>query len=300
MGSLEGLHLLLTYRCVYSCDHCFVWGSPESRGTMSPADVDELLTEAARTGAGRICFEGGEPFVAYPVMLHGLRRARDLGLERGIVTNAFWASSLETAQAWLEPVAEVGVSDLSLSSDEFHGDSAQATDVQLARGAAESLGLPVYTMSCALAAPGREEGDVRFRGRAAVRLAPNAGRRRPWRELDRCPHEDLERPGRVHVDACGCIHLCQGLSAGNWRQRPLADIMADYRPEDHPIVRPLLAGGPAALAREFGLHDLTTAGACYADACHLCYEARLRLRPRFPEHLGPGQVYGEGDAATSC
>ena len=28
---LSGLHFLLTYRCVYECDHCFVWGSPASR-----------------------------------------------------------------------------------------------------------------------------------------------------------------------------------------------------------------------------------------------------------------------------
>jgi hypothetical protein len=32
--------------------------------------------------------------------------------------------------------------------------------------------------------------------------------------------------------------------------------------------------------------------ASYADACHLCYEARRSLRERFPEVLLPDQMYG--------
>jgi hypothetical protein len=30
----------------------------------------------------------------------------------------------------------------------------------------------------------------------------------------------------------------------------------------------------------------------YADACHLCYEARITLRERFPQVLKPDQMYG--------
>ena len=32
---LSGLHLLLTYKCNYECDHCFVWGGPSQKGTMA-------------------------------------------------------------------------------------------------------------------------------------------------------------------------------------------------------------------------------------------------------------------------
>jgi hypothetical protein len=32
----------------------------------------------------------------------------------------------------------------------------------------------------------------------------------------------------------------------------------------------------------------------YADACQLCYEARISLRPHFPECLQPDQMYGVG------
>jgi len=30
----------------------------------------------------------------------------------------------------------------------------------------------------------------------------------------------------------------------------------------------------------------------YADACHLCYQARTTLRERFPQVLNPDQMYG--------
>ncbi len=64
--------------------------------------------------------------------------------------------------------------------------------------------------------------------------------------------------------------------------------MAGYDPDAHPIVGPLLAGGPAEIVRRYGLaHE-----AGYADHCHLCYRMRCALRARFPEVLTPDQMYG--------
>ena len=65
--------------------------------------------------------------------------------------------------------------------------------------------------------------------------------------------------------------------------------MHDYRPNDHPVIGPLLHGGPAGLLRR---HELEPAPG-YADACHLCYDARCRLRARLPDVLTPDQMYGE-------
>jgi hypothetical protein len=50
-----------------------------------------------------------------------------------------------------------------------------------------------------------------------------------------------------------------------------------------------LAGGPAALISEYHLPH----AASYADACHLCYDARVMLRERFPKILAPDQMYGQ-------
>ena len=92
----------------------------------------------------------------------------------------------------------------------------------------------------------------------------------------------------MHVDPVGHLHVCQGISIGNLSDLSLRQICADYDPGAHPIVGPLLEGGPAALVRRYDLPH----GERYADACHLCYEARLALRERFPATLAPDQMYG--------
>ena len=47
---LTGLHLLLTYQCLYQCDHCFVWSGPDQPGTMTIPNVERTLTEGLGLG----------------------------------------------------------------------------------------------------------------------------------------------------------------------------------------------------------------------------------------------------------
>jgi hypothetical protein len=297
---LSGVHFLLSYQCTSECDHCFVWGSPEAKGTMTLAEIREVLHQAKDLGTVRmIYFEGGEPFLFYPIMLAGLREAAALGFKRGIVTNCYWGTSVEDAVQWLRPIAEVGIHDLSLSSDLFHGEAMMTEAARNGVEAAQQLGLPEGII--AVEAPGGcaagEQSDkgepitggaVRFRGRAVAKLTEGVPRR-PWTDFTECPDEDFADPGRVHVDAFGNVHLCQGLLMGNlWRQR-LTDMVASYDPKAHPIIGHLIAGGPAALVARYDLpHE-----PAYIDACHLCYIARDQLRDRFPDFLAPGVVYGE-------
>lgn len=51
---------------------------------------------------------------------------------------------------------------------------------------------------------------------------------------------------------------------------------------------PLTAGGPAELARTYGVE----AEGAFADECHYCYVVRKSLVARFPEFLAPPQEYG--------
>jgi MoaA/NifB/PqqE/SkfB family radical SAM enzyme len=291
---LTGLHILLTYQCIFECDHCFVWGSPRQKGVLGVAELDMLLDQAREAGVKWIYLEGGEPFLYYPVLVHGVQRAAQMEFSVGVVTNAYWATSISDAVHWLQPL--VGrLQDLEVSSDMFHCDKCLGEEPQNAIAAAKLLNIPTGILS--VAQPGsvapeivgqlEDESAVMFRGRAAEALAPaNVGR--PWESLTACPHEDLREPGRVHVDPLGYVHVCQGVVIGNAFERSLKAICDTYEPEEHPICGLLLDGGPASLVTEYGLDHK----AAYADACHLCYEARLALRPRFPDLLAPDQVYG--------
>ena len=294
---LTGLHILLTYQCTFECDHCFVWGSPWQKGTLSLSQLREVFHQAGALGTiDWIYFEGGEPFLYYPVLLQAVREAADLGFKVGIVTNGYWATTVEDAVEWLQPFTGL-VDDLSVSSDLYHYDEVTSTQARNAAQAAVSLQLPIGTISIAQPDAGEmacnvgqlpmDESRVMYRGRAVDKLASRAIRL-PWTAFVECPYEDLRGPGRIHLDPLGYLHICQGISIGNLFQGSLEEIIARYNPDEHRIAGPLLAGGPVELINRYGLPHMDG----YADACHLCYAARLALRDRFPEILAPDQMYG--------
>jgi hypothetical protein len=297
---LSGIHFLLTYKCDSECDHCFLYCGPNAEGAFTSGQIREILDEAKKLGTvGRVYFEGGEPFLFYPIMLEGIKAAAELGFETGVVTNAYWATSVEDAELWLSPLRELGVADLSLSDDAFHYGDTEDTPPKRALTAAEKLGIPVDSICIeepavvSAVADDLEKGlpvvggGAKFRGRAVEKLTEGLPRR-PWDELLECPYEDLENPGRVHADSYGNIHICQGLSMGKAWETPLSSLVASYDPGTHPICGPLVRGGPAELAREYGVEHEDG----YVDECHLCYLTRLALIDRFPEYLAPRQVYG--------
>ena len=296
--SLSQLHLLLTGECKYDCDHCFVWGGPEQGNTMDREIIGRILDQAENLGTIEwIYFEGGEPFLFYDLLLWGVRQAHQRGFRVGIVSNAYWAEDDRKAIDKLRPLAGL-VEDLSISDDDYHGSSEAPGSTTIARRAARELGIPVDFIS--ISGPdssdshttppqlSADDTTVCYRGRAAEKLAPLV-RHQPWDSFTACPWEDLRQPTRVHVDSIGNLHICQGLSMGNLFKNPLTQIMANYDPDNHPVIGPLLKGGPAALAKQFALdHEQD-----YADACHLCYQSRHKLREKLPDILTPGQMYGE-------
>ena len=296
---LTGIHILMTYRCNLECDHCFLYSSPRAQGVMTLPQIRRVLDESRKVNSVEwIYFEGGEPFLFYPSMLEGIRLARDLGFKVGIVTNAYGAISQEDAEVWLQPLADLGVAQLSISDDSFHHEG-EESPAKLGLAAARKLGIPTAPICIqkpfieAVPGQGQDKGNpvigggAMFRGRAVEKLTAGLPRR-PFHELVTCPYEDLQSPSRVHVDNYGNVHLCQGLSMGNMWQRPLSTLALEYEADSHPLCGPLTRGGPALLAKQHGL-DIEGA---YVDECHFCYLIRRALVDRFPEYLAPRQVYG--------
>ena len=297
---LNGIHFLLSYQCTYECDHCFVWSSPRAGGTIRLEMLSRVLDQAREIGTvEEIYFEGGEPFLFFPLLVEGIRQARERGFSTGVVTNCYWATAEADAALWLEPLRELEVADLSVSSDAFHSGDVEDPRPGFAVQAARRLGLDedVITIDPPTVCVSAEDkgqpivgGSVRFRGRATKELISGLPRR-AWTEFDECPDEDFLDPGRVHVDGHGNVHVCQGLLLGNLEETGLGELIDRYDPHSHPIIGPLVAGGPAELVRHYDLPHEDG----YVDACHLCYEARAALRERFPDVLGPLQVYGLDD-----
>jgi MoaA/NifB/PqqE/SkfB family radical SAM enzyme len=297
MIKLSGLHLLLTYQCIFECDHCFVWGSPKQSGTFTLEKIRNVLNQAKDVGTIQtIYFEGGEPFLYYPILRRSAQLANRLKFRIGIVTNGYWATSVKDAVEWLKPFKNM-VNDLSISSDLYHYSEKISQQAQNIRIAAEQLGISMGMISIAQPEirddaksdnqPATDEGTVRFRGRAVEKLAHKSPQHN-WSQFNSCPYENLAKPRRVHIDAYGNVHICQGISIGNLFCTPLKEICKTYDPSIHPIIAPLLEKGPAELVRRYGIPHAEV----YADACHICYESRCRLLKDFPEYLCPKEMYG--------
>lgn len=280
---ITSVHFLLTYTCNFECDHCFLYCGPQSKGTFTLARLRNALDQIEALGTVEsVYFEGGEPFLYYPLLSEGVRMARERGLGVGVVTNNYWAATEEDAALWLEPLARLTISDLSISDDRFHRGDSEPVTARAASGAAERLGIPVHVLSV-----DDLDGGLMIKGRAADTVSVEAPRR-PWIELTSCPHEELTAPKRVHLDPFGYVHICQGLAMGNINERPLAALAAEYNAAEHPVCAPLVVGGPALLTEKYGIEH----GEAYVDECHLCYLTRLALIDRFPGLLAPRQVYG--------
>ncbi|HWQ65518.1 MAG TPA: radical SAM protein [Methanospirillum sp.] len=291
--------------CTLCCEHCFVCSSPHAEGTFTISQINRVLDQAKDTGTvDTVYFEGGEPFLFYPLLIESIRQARRRDFSVGIVTNGFYATSEENARLFLEPFADLGIVDLSISDDVFHYEDRTDNPAQRAFHVAQEMGLPVSILSLDPGASGpgfpgsyREEktgivkgGGIMFRGRAAEKLSSYAVCR-GWQQFKRCPYEELTAPRRLHVDAYGNLQVCQGISIGNIWRYPLNNLIQTYDPTTHPICEPLIRGGPAELARVLGYKSPEMV----ADACHLCYLARKEMRQKNPDILTPQQVYGDGE-----
>jgi len=300
---LKGIHFLLTYRCTNECDHCFLYCSPRAVGTFTFKQVESVLDEAVKVGTVEtIYFEGGEPFLYYPLLQTGIKAACARGFSAGIVTNSYWAESVEDAEMWLKPLKEAGLSSISLSDDALHSGESGDKKPNYALVAAERLGLsagiicieePTVKIDSIEADSAQAKGEpviggsTSFKGRAADNLTEGLPVK-PWQEFTVCDREELSSPGRVHVDSYGNVHLCQGLCIGNMWKASLSELINNYDVQKHPVCSHLLKGGPAQLVREYDV-DVDDG---YVDECHLCYNVRRKLIDRFPEILAPDLVYG--------
>lgn len=312
---LTGIHFLLSYMCNSECDHCFVYSSPQAKGTFTVNQIRNLLDDVKKIGSIEWAyFEGGEPFLFYPILLEAVKYAKSIGFKIGIVTNAYFATSLEDLQYWLKPLAEIGIDDLTVSDDPLHFGELEESENPAQRVVKYAKELNIPISSICVVKPTVSElqdeyqedespiidsiggladidngggGGVMFRGRAVEKLEQGLTKH-PWETFTECPHEDLLDPKRVHIDPFGNVHLCQGLCMGNVNDIPLSKLVERYDVYFHPICKLLVEGGPSELVMEYGLDHEDQ----YVDACHLCFVARLSLMERFPEYLCPKQIYG--------
>ncbi|MCE7736966.1 MAG: 4Fe-4S cluster-binding domain-containing protein [Candidatus Heimdallarchaeota archaeon] len=292
---------MLTYNCNYECDHCFLYCNSESEGTFTLNQIKTLIEEAKKIETiDLIHFEGGEPFLFYPLLAESIKIVKQARYKVGIGSNGYWATSKENAELYLNSIISLEVDQLMISNDIYHygEDVENFAKIAVESGRRAKLDVGESTIDPPRVTESRKAeyekampivtGDVMFRGRAADKLVEGLPTKH-WKEFKTCPYEDLVNPTRVHIDSYGNVQICQGLIIGNCWETPLSEIIENYNPTDNPICGPLNTGGPSKLIESLNLEIKEE----YVDECHACYEVRKKLMDEYPEILGPKLVYGK-------
>lgn len=296
---LKNIHILLTYTCPLQCDHCFIFASPRASGKLTPAQVTHLLEQTSTIKTIEwVYFEGGEPFLVYPLLLSSVNRAKRLGFKVGVISNGYFGRSEEAAMRYLKPLVALGLDRFYISNDRFHYKNIENSPAGKVIKASIKLGLPITRIR--IGEPQSSEQDpilnndlfhdetrpLMMVGRAAEKIQFNPPKD-DWQSFIFCPFKDLEDPESIYIDPFGNAQFCQGITLGNVWSSPLHDLMDQLDIASHPIYGLIRQDGPKGLAEEYNIAPLAE----YQDACHLCYSARRQLVNRFPEYLSPPQVY---------
>ncbi len=143
----RALMISLTARCNIECAHCAVWSGPDraeqlAGGQLLPA-LEELL-EAGRIDA--MAVSGGEPFLRLKTLGEIGALAQRYGAPLAVHTNGFWATTPARAQKLLRGLS--GITQLQVSTDEYHEAHLPLLRVRTALEAALDCGLQAELLVC--------------------------------------------------------------------------------------------------------------------------------------------------------
>ena len=81
---ITSIHFLLSYMCNLDCDHCFVYSNPHAKGTFTLKQIRTIIDDARKIGSVEwVYFEGGEPFLFYPILMEAVKYANKNGFKTG-------------------------------------------------------------------------------------------------------------------------------------------------------------------------------------------------------------------------
>jgi MoaA/NifB/PqqE/SkfB family radical SAM enzyme len=293
---LSNIGLMMTYKCTIACPHCIVEAGPHRTEAVTVAEAANWLDQIAEYRQGHIkglALTGGEPFHDLETLAKVSGQARALGLIVSVVTNAFWATSRETALRVLSELPDIQM--VSISTDVYHQRSIPFGQIQHAIGAARALDRAYNVAVCT-----ENEHDEAYLRIVQELDAMGEGKRirpsitfpvgRAAKSAHRYAYETSSQPT---VSACsmasspvlfpdGNVVACIGplltlppthpLYLGNLNRESLAEILD--RAEVNPILHTIRAWGPHKLVEllsQNGHGDLLPKqylANCLCDACY--------------------------------
>lgn len=316
------LKIHLTYQCTARCDHCRFGCTNEESDVIDHDLVLSCVNDLKKyNDLELVVLMGGEPGL-FPDLTHSLTsEINKLDIAIRVETNAFWATSMESAYEFLYPLYSNNAS-VMLSLDSFHEPyvsqdcierAIRTSDALNGRYNIETAYMDIQNIhhQCDIRTnellKGMEDrlgrspccqiykGNIFYNGRASVLLADEVseGRGVP---LDLCTevpwwsNSSIETLELLELDPEGYLSKGCGIAFANVKGTPIKEIMAGYDARKHPIFSTLIESGPIGLAKE-AVELGYVMKKDYADKCHLCQEVRNVLRIKYSDYLVPLQHY---------
>ena len=120
MNLFKRVCFLYTFQCPAACAHCITNSSPSRKEKIGFENAERYIKELAGNNIKEIHFSGGEPFLFYKEICSLIELAVSLDLKAYVVTNAFWADSLNKSIKILKEIKRCGLKHLGISTDVFH------------------------------------------------------------------------------------------------------------------------------------------------------------------------------------
>ena len=114
------LSVMPTYKCTAECLHCGTCSSPRQETFLDTELMLRSIDQAIDSGYKVVVFTGGEATLAEDALLKGIRRANDRGVCTRLVTNGWWASDEESADAMIAKLIAAGLKEINFSTGDQH------------------------------------------------------------------------------------------------------------------------------------------------------------------------------------
>ena len=318
---LTGVDLLLTYQCTSRCHHCLYRAGSHHQDLMSEQQFHAILESLEGFPLRWIMLFGGEPLLFQDQLYQWINTIskRFPSVNRGIITNGFWAKTAEDRRQILRKLSAAGLTHLSLSYDSFHarfvnpeyiqrilnelktddfqkvtidsyflfGENAQNDYNYKTNGLLEQLNIPSFVVL--------QKFNVLTVGRMADHLQGNSTLYTFDDSPCKVPYwlgSSLAQLSTIEIDSAGYVTLCPGITIGNMHQMPLHEIISSYNPIQHPIIHALTSTGIGGLIQLAQEHNVKISTLKVSSSCHACYILRRALLDIFPNYLAPRHLYG--------
>lgn len=141
MIKISSFAVHVTYTCPLTCAHCCFSSSPANKDRLPVPYILQTIKALKPLNLEMIAFTGGEPFLLGADLALCVAEAASLGMRVRVVTSAHWATTESSTEKQLKRLVDAGLTELSISWDDFHEEFVDFSNIKRAFNIARGLGV---------------------------------------------------------------------------------------------------------------------------------------------------------------